>query len=289
MTQKSIKKYHAIDSELACEVKSIDAPFDISGDIHNHACHELLIMRDGKVNIFTEYSGVIITRGDAVMIPMYVFHSGEILDKEKYDHIVINVSENVLKAASSPQMDLNGCFVPYNDTGIHKIHFDDDELEEIEKYARLLQKNITSTDAGADIAADACLKMIMVKVNSHYAKEAMTYYPNTMPELVRKTFDYVDKHLTEEITLSMLEKEIHNNGTYISRCLKKISGLSLSQYIIAKRITLACKLLKEGKSASDACFMSGFNNYSNFSRTFTKQVGKSPKRFQLECRKEQRT
>lgn len=289
MTTKACKKFHAIDSELACEVKSKDSPIDTSDDMHNHSCHEVLIVLNGHINIYTEYSGTNLKRGDAVLIPMYVFHNGDLLDKERYDRIVINVSENVLKKASSPQMDLNSCFVPYNDNSMHTIHFEDDELEDIEKYARNLQKNIMSTEAGADIAADAFLKLIMIKVNSHYSKSAMTFYPNTMPELVRKTFDYVDKHLTENISLSMLENEIHNNGTYISRCLKKISGLSLSQYIIAKRITLACKLLKEGKNASDACYMSGFNNYSNFSRTFTKQVGKSPKRFQLECRKSQKT
>jgi AraC-like DNA-binding protein len=283
------KKYHAVDSELACEVKSDEAPFDVSDDMHNHACHEILIVLNGHINMYTEYSGITLSKGDAALIPMYVFHNGIVPDLERYDRIVINVDEGVLKAASGPNMDLNGCFVPYNDHSIHSIHLEDEDLADIENYAVNLQKCILSNEPGADIAADAFLKLIMIKVNSHYSKSAMTFYPNTMPELVRKTFDYVDKHLTENISLSMLENEIHNNGTYISRCLKKISGLSLSQYIIAKRITLACKLLKEGKNASDACYMSGFNNYSNFSRTFTKQVGKSPKRFQLECRKSQKT
>ena len=151
--------------------------------------------------------------------------------------------------------------------------------------AKEMFKNINSSSAGADILRDCYLKLIMVKFTSKYTADPVLSYPNTMPPLVINTFDYIDKHITEEITLKELENAIHHNGTYISRCVKKISGLTIQQYIIAKRIALACKLLKEGCSASEACFRSGFNNYSNFSRTFTKQAGKSPKQLQMEWRK----
>ena len=129
--------------------------------------------------------------------------------------------------------------------------------------------------------ADAYLKLIMTKLTLKYNNSPTMNLPNIMPEIVKKTFEYIDKHLTEEITLSTLEEAIHHNGTYISRCVKKFSGLSIQQYIIAKKIALACKLLREGYSPSDACFMSGFNNYSNFSRTFAKYVGKSPKQLPM--------
>ncbi len=56
-----------------------------------------------------------------------------------------------------------------------------------------------------------------------------------MPKLVMRTFQYIDDHLTEEINLSTLEKELHYNGTYISRYFKKITGITLQQYIIAQK------------------------------------------------------
>ena len=284
MTKKGFKKYTPINADIQCEVKTIDAPFDYSDDMHNHACHEIIIMLAGTISLYTEYSGREITRGDVCFMPHYIFHTADIITPDKYDRVIINVTDDVLKRASSPKMDLRACFEPYNDTRLHSIHLEDDELEEIKKYSIELQKNLSCSNPGSGILTDAYLKLILVKLTSKYTDDPVEHYPNIMPPLVSKTFEYIDKHLTEEISLSLLEKEIHHNGTYISRSVKKISGLSIQQYIIAKRIALACRLLREGYTPSDACFMSGFNNYSNFSRTFAKQVGKSPKQMQMASR-----
>lgn len=234
--------------------------------------------------MYTEYSGREMKRGDVAFIPQYLFHTADILTMDKYDRAVINVTEDVLKQASSSKMNLLSCLEPYNDTSLHIVHLEDEELEKVKEYAIELQKNWLSSNPGSEILMDAYLKQIMVILTSRYSNDPVVHYPNIMPPLVSSTFEYIDKHLTEEITLEILEREIHHNGTYISRCVKNISGLSIQQYIIAKRTALACRLLNQGHSATEACFMSGFNNYSNFSRTFTKQVGQSPKQLQMQAR-----
>ncbi|WP_026651825.1 AraC family transcriptional regulator [Butyrivibrio proteoclasticus] len=287
MTKRTCaKKFMAVNGDLICEVKTIDAPFDTTDDMHNHFCHEILIVLDGELNLYTEYSGRVLKRGDIGFIPQYVFHTADILTPGRYDRIVINVNDELLKKASTNKMKLRTCFEPYedNDTSLHTTHLDEEELDEIKLYCQELQKNIIHPTSGSDILKDAYLKLIMVKITNHFKDNPNMAYPEMLPDIVSKTFEYIDKHLTEEITLSDLEKAIHHNGTYISRCVKKFSGLSIQQYIIAKKIALACKLLKEGLSPSDVCFMAGFNNYSNFSRTFSKHVGQSPKQLQMASR-----
>ncbi len=285
-SHKVLKKHLPINANLQCEVKSIDAPFDYTDDMHNHFCHEILIVLEGELNLYTEFSGRILKHGDVGFIPHYMFHTGDILNPERYDRAVINVTDEILRSASSCKMNLCACFEPYNDndTSLHTVHLDDEELEEIKNYCILLQKNLTHPTKESEILCDAYLKLIMVKMTSNFTDTPLVDYPEIMPDIISRTFEYIERHLTDEITLASLEKEIHHNGTYISRCVKKFSGLSIQQYIIAKKIALACKLLKEGLSPSDVCFMSGFNNYSNFSRTFSKQVGQSPKQLQMAYR-----
>lgn len=285
MEEMSRRKYHSLGAELLCEIKNVHAPFDHTKDMHNHTNHEILIVKKGKLNFFTDHAGIELSRGDIALIPMYKFHRGEILTPDEYDRIVINVTENILECASYEQYDLNKCFKPYNDKQIHTVHLNEEELAEIEKYSTTLKDSLFSSTPEAEILTDAYFKLILVMINRKYRKNELSLAEDKMPDIVKRTFNYIDKHLTEEITLKALEDEIHNNGTYISRCVKKISGLSISQYIIAKRIALACRLLREGNTANEACYQSGFNNYSNFSRTFTKQVGVSPKQFQIEYRK----
>lgn len=279
------KKYLAIGTDLQCEVKSIDAQFDYSDDMHNHDCYEILILLDGHIKMYTEYTGKDMNRGDVAFLPKYLFHTASLYNTDKYDRIVINVTENVLAEASDSSINLLSCFQSHNDYTIHSIHLNDSELEEIKAYAVHLQNNLHSSKPGSRILADSYLKLIMVNLTHKYINDPIMKYPNIMPPMVSKTFEYISTHLTEQITLETLEREIHHNGTYISRNVKKISGLSIQQYIIAKRIALACRLLQEGYSASEVCYMSGFNNYSNFSRTFSKQLGKSPKQLQMELRR----
>lgn len=64
-----------------------------------------------------------------------------------------------------------------------------------------------------------------------------------MPRLIQDTMMYIEEHLAEEITLSDLSAVFFHNGTYISRCFKGVTGLTISQYILYKRISLAQKYL----------------------------------------------
>ncbi len=285
MKKKGRKIYHSIGADLVCEIKNVSAPLDDTCDMHNHTCHEILIINNGKLNLFTEHSGIELSHGDVALIPKYFFHRGELLTPGLYDRIVINVNESVIDAASDAQYDLSSCFKPYNDKNIHTIHLEEDELEELTKHCIRLGENLFSKTPESGILTDAYFKLIMVILNRKYRQSEIALSPDKLPDIVKRTFHYIDEHLTEDISLKTLEDEIHNNGTYISRCVKKISGLSLSQYIIAKRISLACRMLRHGTTANEACYQSGFNNYSNFSRTFTKQVGVSPKQYQVEYRR----
>lgn len=237
------------------------------------------------LKLYTEYSGKELHRGDVAFIPQYIFHKADLYTPDIYDRVIINVTNSVLTTASGAKMNLLSCFEPVNDPHIHTVHFNDAELEELLAHCHKLSDNLLCSNPGSDILSDAYFKIIMEKLTSRYTSDPIKHYPNIMPPLVSQTFEYIDKHLTEDISLKDLENEIHHNGTYISRCIKNISGLSLQQYLIAKRIALSCKLLKEGKTASEACYLSGFNNYSNFSRTFTKQMGQSPKQIQMAWKK----
>jgi len=55
--------------------------------------------------------------------------------------------------------------------------------------------------------------------------------------------------------------------------------MNLHEYIIFKRVARAKKLLMEGKSVTETCHLSGFNDYSNFIRTFKRTVGISPGKY----------
>lgn len=284
MEQEARKKFTALEAEILCECKTITAPLDYSMDLHNHDGYKVLLVLRGIVNLYTEFGGSRLERGDLICMDELSFHRVEVITRGIYDRIVVNVKRHVLEAASSRQTDLQTCFRRSHLSNVNVIHLSEEEIWQLDLYAHSLQTSLLGKMPGDEILTDACLKQIMVTVNRHFLEQDIHPRTEIMPGLVMETFKYIENHLAEEITLKNLEESLHYNGTYISRCFKRIAGISLQSFIIAKKIMLSCKLLREGMSPCDVCDMTGFNSYSNFSRTFSKQVGMSPKKYQMENR-----
>ena len=100
-----------------------------------------------------------------------------------------------------------------------------------------------------------------------------------MPSLVSETIQYVEEHISDNFSSIDIAKALNYNNQYIRRMFRNTTGISLKQYILEKKITLAQKLLAEGYSVTDACYKSGFKDYSNFIRTFKQHTKVTPSSF----------
>lgn len=275
------KNFIPLEADIICECKNISSAIISAPIIHNHDGYELFLMLDGQALLYTEGDGKILERGDLICIKAHAFHHVKLLEHNIYDRIVINFGERVLKKISSEKSDLGRCFNTTSLGELTFVHLNEEDIQELVSYAELLERSLKDNRFGADLLSSSLLVQILVMVNRRMAVHPLTEYIGKMPKLVSDTFAYIDQHLSEELTLDVLEKHFQYNGTYISRCFKKVAGIPLQQYIIAKRITLAQQYLQQGIKPCDACYMSGFNNYSNFSRTFLQNVGIPPKKYQV--------
>lgn len=276
------KNFVPLEADILCECKNISSAIMDAPIIHNHDGYELFLMLDGHVLMYTEGDGKILERGDLICFEAHAFHHAKILEHDVYDRVVINFTESTLRKLSSEKTDLGRCFHAASWGELRFVRLEEAEIQELVSHAELLESALKDSRFGADLLSASLLTQILIMVNRRMAVTPITEYVGKMPRLVSETFAYIDQHLTEELTLDVLEKQFQYNGTYISRCFKKVAGIPLQQYIIAKRITLAQQYLQQGISPCDACYMSGFNNYSNFSRTFLQNVGMPPKKYQID-------
>lgn len=279
--QISSKYIIVLENDIQCECKDINTGFDSRNVLHNHDGYELFLLLNGKVNLYSEGDGKTLARGDLVCVKTRCFHHARLISSDVYDRVVINFKESVLEKLSTDKTDLGRCFQQVPMGKLNYLHLDEEQVQQFLKYAKELQATLNDTGFGTDVLSYALLTQILVLINRCGSEETKQEYTGIMPRLVSETFAYIDKHLSEELSLNVLEKELQYNGVYISRCFKKVMGITLQQYIIAKRCALAQQYLAQGYSPCDACFMTGFNNYSSFSRTFLQQTGVSPKKYQL--------
>lgn len=105
------------------------------------------------------------------------------------------------------------------------------------------------------------------------------------PFLVDDIFAYINNHITEEISLDILEKEFYVSKFHISREFKKTTGLTLHRYIVKAKLDLSKKLIAEGMSIVDVANICGIGSYNNLFRAFKKEFGITPKEYYNELKR----
>ncbi|MDD4112131.1 MAG: AraC family transcriptional regulator [Herbinix sp.] len=271
------KFYRALSNDINCEHKSGG---HFTSRYHHHDGFEIYLFLKGEASYYIEQKCYNMKRGCLFNIRPNELHKVECFNLKVYERVSITIRTPLLKLLSSEQTDLAKCFLnrPFGEDNL--AHLNEHQINEFLFMVHKVENLLNSHEYGHDIIAKSYLNQILVFVNSLFVKSTQTDLINIMPPIVNKTMQYIDNHLTESITMADVAEHVHHNPTYISRCFKKVTGVPLQQYIIYKRIILAKKYLVEGSSLNDTCRMSGFNDYSNFARTFKKQLGCSPKRYQ---------
>lgn len=141
-----------------------------------------------------------------------------------------------------------------------------------------LINSLYKTDYSNDIYTSLNMSMILLKLNEA-GREATCFLPDIMPPLVNEIMNYISDHISDVFLWSCCQKNVLSQWSIFKPLFKKHTGLPIRAYIIDNRIEYAKKLLNSGSSVNDACFESGFNDYSNFIRTFTKVAGISPGKY----------
>ncbi|CAH1191695.1 MULTISPECIES: AraC family transcriptional regulator [Paenibacillus] len=245
---------------------------------HRHNAYELYLFLRGHVNFYIENRCYHLQPGDLLVLSPQEMHRSFALDKNEYERITINLKKSYINRLSTPTTNLSACF-DYRPKGKGNIvHLEEEQLQQVLQLTSELESILSSSDYGADIMRNSVIAQLLVITN--LAFQHTEFVPtDIMPELVRKTMDYIECNLAGELTLEHLSEVLYTNSSKISRQFKKHTGLTIRSYILNRRIELSKHYLTEGMSITEACYQSGFGDYANFIRSFTKQVGTSPGKF----------
>lgn len=95
--------------------------------------------------------------------------------------------------------------------------------------------------------------------------------------LIRNVVNYIDGHLEEELTLSVLSGEFQRNASSLSAAFSKETGYSITDWIHTQRIKKALQYFNTTElSVAEVASKVGICDLSYFSKLFKKQVGQAP-------------
>ena len=97
---------------------------------------------------------------------------------------------------------------------------------------------------------------------------------------VEKVRQYIDEHYSDQLKLADLAALVGMNPVSFSRFFHQRTGRTLSEYIVDIRLGRAARMLVDtSKTVSEICYECGFNNLSNFNRTFKARRNCTPRDF----------
>ncbi len=107
----------------------------------------------------------------------------------------------------------------------------------------------------------------------------MNYYI----DVINETVDYIEENISEKLSLGELARQFKISEFHFNRIFKAVTGTSLKQYILGRKLTRAVDLIKETEaSVLDISLNLGFEYPEVFSRAFKKQFGIAPTRLREE-------
>lgn len=271
--------YSILSSDIICEHKSARIEQPNTPTLHNHDGYELLLFLNGNANIFVESEEKKLQYGDLIIIPPYLYHGIRVTEIEQYERIVINIRSGTLRDLGDEETDLISMFQPEKGNKFVLIPLTEQQVNDMEPILGNLEKSLNKRIYGHTVLSKAYLTEFLINVANLTMRNSTSDYENIMTPVVKKIFEYIDANIYNEISVNSIALNLHHNVDYLGRIFKNATGSSLKYYINGKKIALAQKLLREGNSPYDVCFILSFNNYSSFSRTFSEHAGMSPKQY----------
>ena len=103
---------------------------------------------------------------------------------------------------------------------------------------------------------------------------------------VEKVKQYINDHYAKPLKLADLAGLVGMSPVSFSRSFRQRTGRTLSDYIVDIRLGYAARMLVDSsKNISEICYECGFNNLSNFNRTFKSKRNYTPRDFRAMFKK----
>ncbi len=105
---------------------------------------------------------------------------------------------------------------------------------------------------------------------------------NTLPEDINEILTYINKNYSTIKTINDVADKFHISIATLERRFKTYLYISPKKYLTNKKLSYACRLLRQNYSATNACFESGFTDFSHFIAVFKKFFGTTPLKYKKE-------
>ena len=248
---------------------------------HCHDYYELYIHLRGG-----EYMGVdnklyLLKPNQMFIIPPFYMH-GLSCTKEMrgYERAYLNLSPEIMEILGCGQLNLGDYLRSFTSREQYTYQLDEERARQFVQCIRSIQE-----DQGKDLKPTQRFQMYakMIDLMSLVCQVAGEEEPEqegaVSNSFIQDVLTYINNHYTQPLRISDLARRFGVSESYLSHEFSRFTNRSVYDYVLYRRVTLARQLMLGGDSLNTISYQCGFNDYSNFLRSFSKVVGMSPKQY----------
>lgn len=228
---------------------------------HFHDFYEILILVEGEINAITQNKTQHLVSHELIIVPPNSYHL-VIAPNSVYKRIIMH-------------FEIDNSYTDIIQM-INKItYFSSSDCPTLSKFInRFILHYESLSEQQFNMLAEGLVTELILLICNNF-KQSFTQPSNIKP-LTHALLDYIDKHITEKITLKSLSRQFNLNSNYISFFFKEQMHIPIITYIKKKQLTHIHSELKSGNPPTQVFYKYGFTNYSNFFRIYKKVFGYPP-------------
>lgn len=246
----------------------------VKEEAHSSHCHEqyeIYYVVRGDVKCSTNGREYNMKPGSMLLIPPHVAHSVHIESSEPYERYVLLFSKETISTERASLL-----LAPFGES--------DPTLEIFYENAEHFRMRACLDEVLECRGLEESLRTVLlpIRVENLLAKlvtasrVAKGMAASADGRQGKQILDYIHRHLSEPLTLDGLAERFFLNKHSLNQLFKRVTGTTVMDYIIRKRIGLARSLIENGYPLTGIAEYVGFQDYSSFFRAYKKAVGESP-------------
>ena len=257
---------------------------------HCHDYYEMYIHVRGGEFMGVDNQLFLLKPNQVFILPPFSMHGLSCTNEmHDYERAYLNLSPEVMRVLGCGQIDLDQFFRSQAGNGVCTYQLSEPDAEQFVSWIRRIQENQEKHALENDAFHRFQNYSLMMNLMNLLCRtmrradpvEGEEAFGNT---IIQDVLSYINNHYTQPIRMENLARSFGISVSFLSHEFVRFTNRSVYDYVLYRRVMLARQQMLGTASLNEISYQCGFNDYSNFLRSFAKIVGMSPSQYRKQLK-----
>lgn len=264
---ESFKVFHVKDSGFK------------EAEFHYHEFHKIIIPINGKSNYLTEVGSHCASPGELLIVPAATLHRPFYPSEDICERYIVWFDRNSVGFLEEDLVEKLTLSANNTNPAVLHISLKEEDGMKIVKSMADIETERNHNLPFSKTMTTALFYEALVRISRCVDTENRLEPSMFADEMIKDVTDYITDNLTTDLGIDEISAALFISKSYLMHRFKDITGDTIHQFVIRKRLAVASALIASGNRINEACITAGFKDYSSFARAFKKSFGKSPREY----------